>query len=246
MIGADPHGAPIDASGYTPPDALNAYAQTGMRPVSKRQFKRGGALKAEGAEGKMHAGRKPRKAGGKAMPPIDAMLNRDVKIADAYRDGGNEHVGGMKKGGRAHKMGGGPLNTAFMGGELMHRARGGAAHTDEAQDRVLIHKMIKPKALTGKAHGGEIHHKMCRCERCMGGKARSVSDGEMQGTRPTGDRLARKDGGRAKGKTNINIIIGAPPQAANTKTTGTKNNNFFIIYSHLKFIDHNPPLVANP
>ena len=36
----------------------------------------------------------------------------------------------------------------------------------------------------------------------------SVSDGELQGTRPTGGRLARKSGGSAKGKTNINIIIG--------------------------------------
>jgi hypothetical protein len=29
------------------------------------------------------------------------------------------------------------------------------------------------------------------------------------GTRPTGGRIARKGGGRAKGKTNINIVIGA-------------------------------------
>ncbi len=33
---------------------------------------------------------------------------------------------------------------------------------------------------------------------------------EGEGFRPTGDRIARKKGGRAKGKTNINIVIGHP------------------------------------
>ena len=203
LVGPDPRGAPIDASGYEPPDAEEANVQTGMRPVSKRQFKRGGSIKTHGEPAKNHAGRKARKAGGKAMPPIDAMINRDMKIANEYRDGPH-HVGGMKTGGRTKKMSGGPLNTSFMGGELVHHKRGGKAeHTDEAMDRKLIHKMIKPKALTGKAHGGE-----CRCAKCSGG---SVSDGKLQGTRPTGDRMARKSGGRAKGKTNINIVIAAHP-----------------------------------
>jgi hypothetical protein len=52
--------------------------------------------------------------------------------------------------------------------------------------------MVKPSARTGKEKGGM-----------------SVSDGEIQGTRPTGGRMARKAGGRAKGKTNVNIIISA-------------------------------------
>lgn len=38
-------------------------------------------------------------------------------------------------------------------------------------------------------------------------KGGSVSDGQAQGTRPTGGRLARKAGGRTKGKANINIVI---------------------------------------
>jgi hypothetical protein len=176
MVGPDPRDAPIDASGYEPPDAEEANVQTGMRPVSKRQFKRGGTIKAHGEPAKSHAGRKARKSGGKTMPPIDAMINRDVKIANEYRDG-PDHVGGMKTGGRAK-------------------------HTDETMDRKLIHKMIKPKALTGKSHGGE-----CRCAKCSGG----ALDGKIQGTRPTGGRMARATGGRAKGKTNINIVIAAHP-----------------------------------
>ena len=48
--------------------------------------------------------------------------------------------------------------------------------------------------------------------RKRGGKV-SVSDGALEGTRPTGGRLARKTGGRAsKGKMNVNIIIGAGPK----------------------------------
>ena len=80
------------------------------------------------------------------------------------------------------------------------RKSGGKAHMDVAEDRALIGKMVKKSALTGKKHGG------------------MAMDGEYQGTRPTGGRLAKKDGGslaglemnkggRAKGKTNINIVI---------------------------------------
>lgn len=51
---------------------------------------------------------------------------------------------------------------------------------------------------------------------CRVGNAESAN--YLGGTRPTGGRIARKHGGKAKGKTNINIIIGgghrdAPPSA---------------------------------
>ncbi len=45
-------------------------------------------------------------------------------------------------------------------------------------------------------------------KRAKGGEVPGNS--EVTGTRPKGGRMARADGGRAKGKTNINIIIGAP------------------------------------
>ena len=104
LVGPDPRGTPIDASGYTPPDALETGVQTGMRPVSKRQFKKGGKVvgKVHGAAAHHHAGRKPRKSGGSAMPPVDRLINRDLKKANEYRDG-SKHIGGMKRGGRTHK-----------------------------------------------------------------------------------------------------------------------------------------------
>ena len=109
---ADPHQK-VDSSDWTPAEPLNTEAKTGMRPVSRRQFKRGGKVmhKIEGAHTKTRHDRKARKSGGKAdgMPTVDRFINKDMKKANEYRDG-EKHVGGMKKGGRAHKDMGGGLN----------------------------------------------------------------------------------------------------------------------------------------
>ena len=67
-------------------------------------------------------------------------------------------------------------------------------------------------------------------EKKRGGSA-SVSDGALEGTRPTGGRLARKHGGKAKKGMNVNIIIGGhgahpaeagmmPPMGAMPKPAG--------------------------
>ena len=363
----DPH-AKVDASGYTPPDALDADVKTGLRPISRRQFKRGG--KVEGEHATHHAGRKPRKHGGKALTPNN-MINKNVKDANEERDG-SKHTGGMKRGGRAHKDSGGAmeaLSPLYMLGKNLKRG-GKAMHDDAAEDKKLIHQVVKKGALkpgmkhggrshkagggypknppgedflndylagTGRSYykdnpnapgapkaakpapkqvvakpvappasdmdpgqmgppmkkGGGVHPKGCRCHKCGGGRmgkgyaeggspeddmddrenwrsrsrdpidldslygkeslpsshsaahkdfeafkgmgwlkhenknrflqkatehlknrnqrasGGSVSDGELEGTRPTGGRKARKSGGRAKGKTNINIIIGS-------------------------------------
>ena len=94
-----------DSSDFTPAAPLNADVKTGMRPISKQGFKRGGKI--AGAKAETHAGRKPRKAGGRAIT-ADSLINRDQKEANDGREG-KKHIGGMKKGGRAGKaMGGGP------------------------------------------------------------------------------------------------------------------------------------------
>ena len=88
-----------------------------------------------------------------------------------------------------------------------------ALHVPEGE-KIPAKKLAKaehshnPK-LAKKAHLAEtlksFHHK------AKGGM--SVSDGELEGTRPTGGRMARKSGGRSKGKTDIHINIGGgqPP-----------------------------------
>jgi hypothetical protein len=101
---ADPHQK-VDSSDWTPAEPLNTEAKTGMRPVSRRQFKRGGKVlhKIEGAHTKTRHDRKARKSGGKAdgMPTVDRFINKDMKKANEYRDG-EKHVGGMKNGGSTY------------------------------------------------------------------------------------------------------------------------------------------------
>lgn len=97
-----------DSSNWTPAEPLKADVKTGMRPVSKQGYKKGG--KVEGAMADCHAGRKPRKSGGRALT-ADSLVNRNVKEANEEREG-EKHVGGMKKGGRAKKaLGGMPTDT---------------------------------------------------------------------------------------------------------------------------------------
>ena len=98
LVRTDPKGT-VDASGYTPPDALDADVKTGMRPISPRAFRKGGKVK--GVEAHHHAGRKPRKAGGRALTP-DSMINRNAKEANEERDG-EKHIGALKRGGKAHR-----------------------------------------------------------------------------------------------------------------------------------------------
>ena len=98
----------VDSSDFTPAAPLNADVKTGMRPISKQGFKRGGKI--AGAKAEVHAGRKPRKSGGRAIT-ADSLINRDQKEANEGREG-KKHIGGMKKGGRAGKaLGGGPADS---------------------------------------------------------------------------------------------------------------------------------------
>lgn len=107
----------VDSSDWTAPEPLNADVKTGMRPISRRQFKRGGKVNAKSDDkvnGKMCGGRadrKKRQSGGKALT-ADSLINRNVKEANESRDG-IKHVGGMKKGGRAKKAMGG-LDTSVV------------------------------------------------------------------------------------------------------------------------------------
>ena len=230
LVRTDPQQK-VDATDYTPPDALDADVKTGMRPISKRTYKRGGMVKGEHAV--HHAGKKPRKSGGMCSPTafVDAEMNRNKKDANELR-AGSKHIGGLKKGGRACHADGGevpPQRLSFgpaVGSRMTAAAglkRGGKAHDDEAEDKALIRKEVKKDALRkGRDSGGLVgaleptlkHNNgaagglggfgLSMLKR--GGKAEST--GAFQGQDPKGGREARAHGGRTKGKTNINIIIG--------------------------------------
>jgi len=97
LAAGDPK-AKVDASSYTPPEMMNTEKKTGLRPVSRRQFKRGG--KVHGEEAPQNAGRKARKSGGKLPTQIaESHVNRNVK--DANAEFGKPHIGGFAKGGYA-------------------------------------------------------------------------------------------------------------------------------------------------
>lgn len=95
--------------------------------------------------------------------------------------------------------------------------KGGKAegHEDIAADKALIKKMVKPSARTGKDDGGSADaddgmKKGGRAHRATGGGIFSGPSypGKIPGVVP-GGRTARARGGKAKGKTNINIVIAA-------------------------------------
>jgi hypothetical protein len=143
----------VDASDYGPEEVLDADVKTGLRPLSRRQYRKGGkVMGVDGKEAKHHAGRKPRKSGGGIGTEF---VNRDVREANEKRDG-TKHVGGFKNGGRTKRD---------VGGEVP-ATRFNFTPSESRMDKAA-----------GLKTGG------------------AALDGEMQGTRPTGGRLARKDGG---------------------------------------------------
>lgn len=101
--------------------------------------------------------------------------------------------------------------------------KGGAAkHPDEAEDKALIKKMIKSSAMKRDEHcwGGEAKSKKAKGGKADGHKVEWIrkahaaggevfsgdSKSKVPGVVP-GGRDARKHGGKAKGKTNININV---------------------------------------
>lgn len=91
--------AKVDSSDWTPPEMLNTDVKTGMRPISRRAFRKGGKVieKCEGGPAAMRADRKQRKAGGRSL--VTDLINRNEKKANEAREGGDKHVGGYKRGG---------------------------------------------------------------------------------------------------------------------------------------------------
>lgn len=110
LSSADP-SRKVDSSTWTPPEPLNTEAKTGLRPISRRAFKKGG--KVMGENSKCDMGRKPRQSGGQAKAYAIAKINRNVKEANEERPG-VKHVGGMKKGGRTGKAEGGDAIGEFL------------------------------------------------------------------------------------------------------------------------------------
>ena len=229
LTSGEPH-TKVDSSTWTPPEMENAGVKTGLRPLSKRQYKSGG--KVHGMDAKKRGDRAMRKSGGRTesadrskryLTP-DNLINRDVRMANDEREG-TKHVGGFKKGGKVHrkhhadgmrvpmpiprpkylsdsdyandpafqrvqdakamiadKEAMAARAAAFDAAQqeaarkralLTGQKRGGAAkHTDEVQDKKLMHKVLRPSAFKAKG-GAAMHHEDCTCKMCWGGAAKS-------------------------------------------------------------------------
>jgi len=88
----------VDSSDWTPASPLNAEAKTGLRPISQRQYKKGG--KVDGKAPKPRADRMARKSGGRTVEKDIGvgMANKDMRAANKDREG-VKHIGGYKDGG---------------------------------------------------------------------------------------------------------------------------------------------------
>lgn len=107
-----------DSSDWSPSEPLDADVKTGMRPVRRRAYRKGGAVTAmikkngkpvnvPGKVASVRGDRIAKKKGGELRSmSSDEFINRDVKKANEEREG-KKHVGGLKTGGRAKKADGG-------------------------------------------------------------------------------------------------------------------------------------------
>ena len=160
LLRSDPHkGSKVDASGYTPPDPLDADVKTGARPLSRRLYKRGGKIvHVHGEDAKHHAGKKPRakhkKYGGPSSQHLIEHVNTDMRKANEEREG-SKHVGAFKRGGRAHRADGGSfvpterMNFGSSGSSRMSKAaglkRGGMAKFEGSAKDLREDKMLAKK-----------------------------------------------------------------------------------------------------
>jgi hypothetical protein len=243
-LGGSSSAGKVDASSFGPvegSDPLNADIKAGLRPVAPRAYQRGGAV--DGEEHRAHGGRVGRKSGGGLPRKIaDEIAMNDV--VDANKSiYGSKHVGGLKRGGKA---GGGPLggfnaitspqqaaaagqatqNVAGVAPQrmqfgagapgILHVKKGGKVeHPHKAEDEACAKKLARHHhAAGGREDPDEAEDKADQAEQAgkkRGGKA--CSGGSM--------RAARASGGKAgKGKTNINIIIGAHAPGAEQQPPG--------------------------
>ena len=230
MMSADPHQK-VDSSTWTPPEALNTDKKTGMQPLTKRAYKRGGkVLKAEGHESHKHAGRKPRKSGGKAMPWVDVLMNRNEKKANTYREDGEAHVGGYKKGGRTkHATSGAVPTPPDMPDDIRAmRNRSHALPGDDVTTSTGARKEDRCSGgRTGKNVGGPMMGKKAKVAAMLGARSAAAARGMPQGgmMRTAGAPIApptlrpMKKGGRA------HKMDGGPMMPASATVAPDNRNN---------------------
>lgn len=200
--------AKVDASSWTPPEMMNTGAKTGLRPISRRQFKRGG--KVAGECGPMRADRAPRKTGG----IVKDWVNRNVKEANA-EDKGKPHTGGMKRGGAADEAADKKLVKKAM--RQHETAQHGGKHADlklkkggkaRKADGGMLGAMAPTQADVNEARailGSRMRENPADMDAARDVMIRYRS----MGVRPLGiSKIVKADGGDVTGKTLDQIFEG--------------------------------------
>jgi hypothetical protein len=197
---ADPH-ARVDASGYSPEGEMHADIKTGPRPVSPRQYRRGGAVAAD--KGPARADRKPRTTGGTTPITADTLQNADLKDANRGRPG-TEFSGGMKRGGYA--PGGAPGLTEESIGPDEHTPSAGAAGALQGGISPHYNKIAVDKAIAASNRSGQR----------IGRKEAENIHRVLRGRYEQGGRVARLLGGALSPRDRLQLQQGAtiPPAQA--------------------------------
>jgi hypothetical protein len=169
---AEPAKGDIDASGWREP-LMETTKKTGARPITKRAFKRGGKvnLKAEGAEGMKHAGKKPR--GKHDDVAMDKKLIKTMVSKKALKkaDGGQT----VNRAGKGDYAGSYPAD--LSNSDLAKIRASQAAQSKKEQQ-------WQNTTAVGKKRGGKAaHDKGCACKSC-GGRMGRASGGDVDDTPP--------------------------------------------------------------
>lgn len=165
-----------DVHPYDGVPQLSTTIPSGAAPVGKQRFKRGGKVAhLEGDKAKQNLGKASRskapipyerdeelKSGGVAA--FNPLLRKKRAAAMAMRKKREGLPYGVPMSAGANMSSGASIPT----GNIMPHKKGGnvTAHFDEAQDRKLIRKEVKPSALKN------------RNEKCWGGRAKKADGGE--------------------------------------------------------------------
>ena len=124
------------------------------------------------ATGMMNKGGKVHKKWGGKSTGVETDFRPSIYGEEKvnYSDKDNEAVSNIAKYGSAR---GNPTASP----DYPERKRGGnVKHTDEAQDKKLMHKVLKPAVF--KAKGGKaMHHEDCSCKMCGGGRTMKYGGG---------------------------------------------------------------------
>ncbi len=191
-----------DKSSWDGQKGLNNDEQAGLKIIDKEpklseetapriMRKRGGVVKGKMAVKRLDKASRGKKRanGGELPPPEEGMKAAARESGMSYEEAPKE--GGITGAEEAASSSG--RQEDRRGGRVRKAAGGKMSHEDEAEDRSLIKKMVKGSSLTGKKAGGEVKTKSYTPENNVTKSA----------------RVGRASGGAAKGKTTVNIIVGA-------------------------------------